>query len=46
MFLDVKTISEDIDLSGYDHGEVVKYPFTTSEEVPGRVEDADVINCK
>ena len=44
MFLDVKTIGEDIDLSGYDQlGEVVKYPFTTSEEVPGRVEDADVI---
>ena len=44
VFLDVKTIGEDIDLSGYDQlGEVVKYPFTTSEEVPGRVEDADVM---
>ena len=30
VFLDVKTIGEDIDLSGYDQlGEVVKYPFTT-----------------
>ena len=36
VFLDVKTIGEDIDLSGYDQlGEVVKYPFTTSEEVLG-----------
>ena len=27
VFLDVKTIGEDIDLSGYDQlGEVVKYP--------------------
>lgn len=44
VFLDVKTIGEDIDLSGYDQlGQVVKYPFTTSEEVPQRVADADVI---
>lgn len=44
VFLDVKTIGEDIDLSGYDVlGEVVKYDFSTSEEVPGRVKDADVI---
>ncbi len=44
VFLDVKTIGEDIDLSGYEQlGEVVKYPFSTSEEVPERVKDADVI---
>lgn len=44
VFLDVKTIGEDIDLSGYDTlGEVVKYDFSTSEEVPERVRDADVI---
>ncbi|MGN1166992.1 MAG: D-2-hydroxyacid dehydrogenase [Lachnospiraceae bacterium] len=44
VFLDVKTIGEDIDLSGFDRlGEVVKYPFSTSAEVPGRIEDADVI---
>lgn len=44
VFLDVKTIGEDIDLSGYDAlGEVVKYGFTSSEEVPERVKDADVI---
>lgn len=44
VFLDVKTIGEDIDLSGFDKlGEVVKYDFSTSEEVPGRIQDADVI---
>ena len=44
VFLDVKTIGEDIDLSHFDElGEVVKYPFTTSVEVPDRVKDADVI---
>ena len=42
--MDVKTIGEDIDLSGFDRlGEVVKYDFSTSEEVPERVQDADVI---
>ena len=44
VFLDVKTIGEDIDLSGFDRlGEVVKYDFSTSEEVTERVQDADVI---
>lgn len=44
VFLDAKTIGEDIDLSGYDAlGEVVKYDFSTAEEVPERVKDADVI---
>lgn len=44
VFLDVKTIGEDIDLSGYDElGEVVKYDFTSSREMPERVRDADVI---
>lgn len=44
VFLDAKTIGEDIDLSGFDKlGEVVKYPFSTSAEVPERVCDADVI---
>lgn len=43
VFLDAKTIGEDIDLSGFDElGEVVKYPFTTSLEVPERLKDADV----
>lgn len=44
VFLDAKTIGDDIDLSGYDAlGDVVKYDFSTSEEVPERVKDADVI---
>lgn len=44
VFLDVKTIGEDIDLSGYDAlGEVVKYPFSTPEEALARTEDADVV---
>ncbi|MBO5372121.1 MAG: D-2-hydroxyacid dehydrogenase [Lachnospiraceae bacterium] len=44
VFLDAKSIGEDIDLSGFDAlGEVVKYNFTKDEEVPERVEDADVI---
>ena len=44
VFLDVKTIGEDIDLSQYETlGEVVKHDFSTSAEVPARVEDADVI---
>lgn len=44
VFLDVKTIGEDIDLSGYDKlGEVVKYDFSTPEEAWERTRDADVI---
>lgn len=44
VFLDVKTIGEDIDLSGYDAlGEVVKYDFSAPEEVPERAKDADVL---
>lgn len=44
VFLDVKTIGEDMDLSGFDAlGEVVKYDFSSSEQVPERVKDADVI---
>ena len=44
VFLDVKTIGEDIDLSGFDAlGEVVKYDFSSNDEIPSRVEDADVI---
>lgn len=44
VFLDVKTIGEDIDLSGYDQlGQVVKYPFSTPAQVPDRIADADVI---
>lgn len=44
VFLDVKTIGEDLDLSAFDSlGEVVKYPFSAPSEIPGRVTDADVI---
>lgn len=44
VFLDAKTIGDDIDLSRFDAlGEVVKYPFSTSSEVPERVKDADVL---
>ena len=44
VFLDAKTIGDDIDLSGYDAlGEVTKYNFSTPEEVPDRVKDADII---
>ena len=44
VFLDVKTIGEDIDLSGFDSlGEVVKYDFSTPEESLERTVDADVI---
>lgn len=44
VFLDVKTIGEDIDLSGYEAlGEVVKYDFSTPEQALERTEDADVI---
>lgn len=44
VFLDVKTIGEDIDLRGFDAlGEVVKYDFSTAEETRERTKDADVI---
>lgn len=44
VFLDAKTIGEDIDLSAFENlGEVVKYPFSTPEEAFVRTEDADVI---
>ena len=44
VFLDAKSIGEDIDLSGYDElGEVVKYPYSTPEEARERTKDADVI---
>lgn len=44
VFLDVKTIGADIDLSGYEAlGEVVKYDFSTPEQARERTRDADVI---
>ncbi|WP_026652772.1 D-2-hydroxyacid dehydrogenase [Butyrivibrio proteoclasticus] len=44
VFLDRKSIGEDIDLSGFDRfGEVVIYDYSSVDEVPARVEDADII---
>lgn len=44
VFLDVKTIGEDIDLSGFERfGEVVKYGFSSPEEARIRTRDADLI---
>lgn len=44
VFLDAKSIGEDMDLSGYEAlGEVVKYDFSTPVEAAERVKDADVL---
>lgn len=44
IFLDAKTIGDDIDLTGYEKfGEVVKYGFSTAEEARERTKGADVI---
>ena len=44
VFLDVKTIGEDIDLSGFERfGEVVKYGFSSPEESRERTRDADIV---
>ncbi len=44
VFLDAKTIGDDIDLSGFDKlGQVVKYPFSASADIPERALDADVL---
>jgi len=44
VFLDRKTIGDDLDLSGYNNlGDVVMYDFSDPEEVPDRVKDADII---
>lgn len=44
VFLDAKSIGDDIDLSGFDKlGEVVKYNFSTPEETAVRTIDADVV---
>jgi glycerate dehydrogenase len=44
VFLDAKTIGDDIDLSGFDElGEVTKYDFSTPEEAGERTKDADVL---
>lgn len=44
VFLDAKSIGEDIDLSGfYELGEVQKYDYSTPEEAYERTRDADVV---
>lgn len=44
VFLDRKTIGQDMDLSMFQElGEVVEYDFTKANEVPERVQDADVL---
>lgn len=44
VFLDANTLGEDIDYTPFEKlGEVIKYPFSSSEEVPRRAKDADVL---
>lgn len=44
VFLDKKTIGDDMDFTRFrELGEVVEYDFTSPEEVPERVADADVV---
>ncbi|MCM1283402.1 MAG: D-2-hydroxyacid dehydrogenase [Muribaculaceae bacterium] len=44
VFLDAKTIGEDIDLSGFDElGTVVRYGFSTEAQARERTRDADVL---
>lgn len=44
VFLDAKTIGDDIDLSAFERlGEVVRYDATAPQEIAERVEDADVL---
>lgn len=44
IFLDAKTLGDDIDYTNFEKlGEVVRYPFSSPEEVRERVSDADII---
>lgn len=44
VFLDAKTIGDDLDLSGFERfGEVVKYDYSTPEEAAVRSREADVL---
>ncbi len=44
VFLDAKSIGEDMDLSGFERfGEVVRYGFSTPEEARERMKDADIV---
>ena len=44
VFLDASTLGDDIDYTQFEQmGEVVRYPFTSSEEAPDRVADTAVV---
>lgn len=44
VFLDAKTLGEDLDFSGFDTlGEVIRYGFSTEAETRERTKDADVV---
>lgn len=44
VFLDSKTIGDDISLSGFrKFGEITAYPFSTAEEARERTSDADIV---
>lgn len=44
VFLDAKSVGQDMDLSKYNElGEFVTYDFSTQEQIPERITDADVL---
>lgn len=44
VFLDAKTVGNDIDFSKYNTlGEFIKYDYTAFDEIPSRISDADVV---
>lgn len=44
VFLDRKTVGDDINLAKFqEFGELVEYNFSTDDEIPVRVADADII---
>ncbi|MEG0806007.1 MAG: D-2-hydroxyacid dehydrogenase [Lachnospiraceae bacterium] len=44
VLLDTKTIGEDIDFSGFEAlGEVIRYDYVPEEQMPEKIQDADVI---
>lgn len=44
VFLDAKSVGEDINLSQYNElGEFITYDYSTQEQIPARVQDANVI---
>lgn len=44
VFLDAKTIGDDIDLSNFNQfGNVTKYSFSSETEIPERVKEADIL---